>query len=251
MFRPRAGIRAGRTEATVARQPRFVLPGYPQHVIQRGNNHHVIFADDADRNFYRELLGDACARFGCRVHAWVFMTNHVHLLMTPDDQGGIGKAMQSLGRRYVQYFNTRYRRTGTLWEGRYRAALLDSDAYLLSCMRYIELNPVRAGMVSAPGAYRWSSYRCNALGEPDGLVKVHDLYRQLGSSADSRQQAYRTLFEDVLDEDALLSIREATNKAWVLGNDRFRFVIEDLIRRQSSPRARGGDRKSLEFKSGT
>ena len=141
----------------MARHPRFVLPGHPQHVIQRGNNRNVIFAEDADYCIYMEKLGEACERFGCRIHAYVLMTNHVHLLITPETEQGISKAMQSLGRQYVQYFNYRYQRTGTLWEGRYKASLLDTTQYLLTCYRYIELNPVRACMVEQPAEYRWSS----------------------------------------------------------------------------------------------
>lgn len=232
----------------MARQPRFVLPGYPQHVIQRGNNRHVIFADDADCRFYRDKLVEACERYSCRVHAYVLMTNHVHLLITPDIEAGISKVMQSLGRSYVQYFNYRYRRTGTLWEGRYKAALLDTNRYLLTCYRYIEMNPVRAGMVVEPDDYRWSSYRCNALGEADGLVAPHAVYLQLGASAGEPYRAYRALFEEGLEPVAIKAIREATNKDWVLGNDRFRLEIKDLLQRQAAPKSRGGDRKSLEFK---
>jgi putative transposase len=231
----------------VARQPRFLLPGHPQHVIQRGNNRHVIFADEADYRFYLDTLQEACGRFACRVHAYVLMTNHVHLLMTPDCAAGIGKVMQSLGRRYVQYFNYRYRRTGTLWEGRYKAALLDTEAYLLTCYRYIELNPVRAGMIIRPDAYRWSSHRFNALGEPNVLVTPHHRYLQLAESAEQRYRAYRALFRAALEEVAVNAIREATNKTWVLGDDRFRLEIEDLIMRQSAPKLRGGDRKSAKF----
>lgn len=137
----------------MARHPRFVLPGHPQHVIQRGNNRSVIFADDADYTFYLDRLREVCERFKCRIHAYVLMTNHVHLLITPETGIGIGKVMQSLGRQYVQYFNYRYRRTGTLWEGRYKASLLNTDQYLLACYQYVELNPVRAGMVEQPAKY--------------------------------------------------------------------------------------------------
>lgn len=231
----------------MARQPRFVLAGYPQHVIQRGNNRHVIFADEADYRFYLDTLKEACERFACHAHAYVLMTNHVHLLITPDSEAGIGKVMQSLGRRYVQYFNCRYRRTGTLWEGRYKAALLDTESYLLACYRYIELNPVRAGMVARPDVYRWSSHRCNAMGEPNVLVTPHSLYLQLAESAEQRYRAYRALFRGALEEVAVEAIREATNKAWVPGDDRFRLEIEDLLLRQSAPKPRGGDRKSAKF----
>lgn len=231
----------------MARLPRFVIPGQPQHVIQRGNNREVIFVSDDDYRFYLESLQDACLRHQCDVHAYVLMTNHVHLLITPHTENGIGKVMQSVGRRYVQYFNYTYERTGTLWEGRYKATLIDSEQYLLTCNRYIELNPVRAQMVGHPSEYPWSSYRCNALGKADALITPHLLYKRLGRSADERQQAYRQLFRTRITEMTLEDIREATNKAWVLGSDRFKTKIEKLTARQTSPKSRGGDRKSDEF----
>lgn len=178
----------------MVRQPRFILPGYPQHVIQRGNSRHVIFANAADYQFYLDTLVAACDRFDCRIHACVLMTNHVHLLVTPGRSAGIGRAMQSLGRRYVRYFNCRYRRTGTLREGRYRAALLETESYLVTCYRYIELNPVRAGMAVRPDDYRWSGCRCNALGEPDALLSPHELYLQLAETPARRCGAYRARF---------------------------------------------------------
>jgi putative transposase len=177
----------------MARLPRYGLPGQPQHVIQRGNNRAVLFATDTDYQFFRDCLTDAYTRHGCRVHAYVFMTNHVHLLMTPDHEDAIGKVMQSVGRRYVQYFNFTYQRTGTLWEGRYRATPIDTERYLLTCYRYIELNPIRAGIVDEPRNYRWSSHGCNAFGKADRLVTVHDQYAALGSTDSERQAAYRTL----------------------------------------------------------
>ena len=231
----------------MARQPRVILSGYPHHVIQRGNNRNVIFAGDGDYRFYLEKLGDACRRHGCRIHAYVLMTNHVHLLMTPETETGISHAMQSLGRSYVRYFNDLYRRTGTLWEGRFKATLVDTDEYLLSCYRYIEENPVRAGMVASPADYPWSSYRHNALGEEDALVSAHDGYLTLGADASDRQQVYRALFGTPLDEDTLSNIREMTNRGWVLGNDRFRERIEALAKRRTAPKPRGGDRKSAKF----
>ncbi len=217
--------------------PRSKLcPGQPQHVIQRGNNRDVIFVGDGDYRFYLEKLGDACQRHDCDLHAYVLMTNHVHLLITPHTEQGLGKVLQSVGRYYVQYFNYTYDRTGTLWEGRYKATLLDSEAYLLTCYRYIELNPVRAGMVDHPADYPWSSYRYNALGEPDDRVTPHSLYRRLGRSAADRHSAYRQLFKHRIAERTLEDIREATNKAWVLGNDRFRAKIERLADRQAAPK---------------
>lgn len=226
----------------MARQPRFVIPGQPQHVIQRGNNRNVIFVSHEDFRFYLDKLTEACERFGCDVHAYVLMTNHVHLLMTPHYEQSISKVMQSLGRYYVQYFNYMYERTGTLWEGRYKATLLDSEAYLLVCYRYIELNPVRAGIVDHPSGYPWSSYGINGLGKKDGLVKSHFIYNKLGVDIDERLSRYRDLFRGCISEKKVDEIREATNKAWVLGSEKFKEEIELLTSRQASPKKRGGNR---------
>ncbi|MFT5782433.1 MAG: putative transposase [Pseudomonas sp.] len=149
----------------MARLPRYVMPGQPQHIIQRGNNRQPIFAVEADYQFFRDALVAAAQKNGLLIHAYVWMTNHIHLLATPLQQNSISKVLQAVGRKYVQYFNYCYQRSGTLWEGRYRATVVDSEAYLLTLMRYIELNPVRAGMVGHPGDYVWSSYAGNALGE--------------------------------------------------------------------------------------
>jgi len=232
----------------MARLPRFVIPGQPQHIILRGNNRSEIFCADADYRFYLEKLQLACDKHSCDIHAYVLMTNHVHLLITPHAEQSLPKAMQMLGRYYVQYYNTCYQRTGTLWEGRYKATLIDTETYLLTCMRYIELNPVRAGMVSHPSAYPWSSYHHNALGQPNGLVTPYLEYRRLGKTDQERQVAYRQLFKHHIPEKSLTEIREATNKAWVLGNDRFKQRIQKKLERRVEPEARGGDRKSEQFK---
>jgi putative transposase len=231
----------------MARLPRYVLPGHPQHVIQRGNNRNVIFASEEDYSFYRECLKKACSEHKVLVHAYVFMTNHVHLLMTPQTEYGLAKVMQSVGRRYVQYFNYAYRRTGTLWEGRYKATLIDTENYLLTCYRYIELNPVRANMVSLAEEYRWSSYHFNARGEFDELLTPHALYEALGRTPATRVSVYRALFKNHIDETTMMEIRNATNKAWVLGNDHFRNEIESLLNRQTHPSPKGGDRRSEKF----
>jgi REP-associated tyrosine transposase len=232
----------------MARLPRFVIPGQPQHIIQRGNNRSVIFVADEDYQFYLDKLKSACDKYQCDIHAYVLMTNHVHLLMTPHRENGIGKVMQTLGRYYVQYFNYQYRRTGTLWEGRYKATLLDSEQYLLICSRYIELNPVRAGMVKSPEEYPWSSYRANALGEDNKLLVPHLTYQALGRDEAERYNNYRALFKHHINENALNEIREATNKSWVLGNDKFRAQIEILTNRQTTPKPKGGDRRSRNYR---
>ncbi len=176
------------------------------------------------------------------------MPNHGHLLITPQAEHGLSKTRQMLGRYYVQYYNYSYQRTGALWEGRYKATLIDSESYLLTCMRYIELNPVRADMVVHASAYPWSSYHCNALGKPDELVTQHIEYLRLGKAAEARQAAYRQLFKHHLPESSMAEIREATNKAWVLGNDRFKRRIQKQLGRRVAPSARGGDRKSEKFR---
>lgn len=231
----------------MARLPRFVIPGHPQHVIVRGNNREPIFYAEEDYQFYLEKLKQACDKHHCDVHAHVLMTNHVHLLVTPHKEDGLSKTIQMLGRYYVQYFNYIYERTGTLWEGRYKASLIDSDTYALICYRYIELNPVRAGMVDHPRAYPWSSYRHNALGEEDKLVVHHHLYQTLGKADAQRQKAYRSLFRARIPSRTLDEIRSATNKAWVLGSDYFKDRIESKLNRPTRPSQRGGDRKSKAY----
>ena len=228
----------------MARLPRFVLPGHPQHVMVRGNNRDPIFNTDEDYHFYLDKLQDAARMHQCDIHAYVLMTNHVHLLVTPHAEDGISKMIQRLGRYYVQYFNYTYRRSGTLWEGRYKASLIDSDAYALTCYRYIELNPLRAGMVGHPAEYPWSSYRGNALGEDDALLTPHPLFLALGDSAIERQAVYRTLFEAHFDERTLDEVRSSINKAWVLGSEHFREKIATQLNRRASPLPKGGDRKS-------
>lgn len=233
----------------MARLPRFELPGQPQHVIQRGNNRQSIFRAQGDYHYYLEKLGEAVDKRSCDIHAYVLMTNHVHLLVTPHHASSIGKVMQTLGRYYVQYFNHRYNRTGTLWEGRYKATLIDTEQYLLTCMRYIELNPVRAkNMVKHPSDYRWSSYRCNALGEANALITPHHEYYNLDSTGAKRQAAYRQLFRFQIPQETLFAIRESTNKAWVLGTERFKRRVANQVERPVASSGHGGDRKSETYR---
>lgn len=235
----------------MARLPRFVLPGFPQHVIQRGNNcQQILFAED-DYWFLWEKIATAAAKFQCQIHAYVLMPNHFHLLLTPLQEDGIGKLMQYVGRYYVQYFNGRYERTGTLWEGRYRATLIQPGDWLIPVSRYVEQNPVRAGLVDAPGSYGWSSYGANAQGADDQLVTPHAVYERLGRSRKARLGAYAKGFDTPLDEAILAEIRDATNKAWVLGDSGFCDGIEGQLNRRTSPRPRGGDRRSEAYRRAT
>jgi len=228
----------------MARQPRLCPPGMPQHVIQRGNNRISCFVDDQDRAVFANWLNLYSKRFAVAIHAWVFMTNHVHLLMTPAGTNGVSATMQALGRRYVRYFNRRHGRTGTLWEGRFRSCLVESETYLLRCYRYIELNPVRAGMVTTPSQYAWSSYACNALGNVSELCTPHPEYLQLHCEPEQRLAAYRELFGAPLDDRVLNEIREAVNKCLVLGSDDFKQRLERETGQRTRPAARGRPRKS-------
>lgn len=230
----------------MARLPRFFLPNQPLHVIQRGNNRAPTFAANEDFQFYLRCLQEAAEAHSLSIHAYVLMTNHVHLLVTPETDSSLSKTMQSLGRRYVQYFNHAYGRTGTLWEGRFKSTLIDSERYFLTCMRYIEMNPVRAGMVAHPDDYAWSSYPANAWGKDDALLMPHDLYLRLGADGAERQAAYRTLLLEQVDKAAEDAIRDATNKGWVLGDEQFSVRIEALTNRRAAPLARGRHKRGAE-----
>ena len=223
----------------MARLPRYLVPGQPQHVVQRGNNRQAVFGGEQDYRFYLKCLTEACRRHGLAVHAYVLMTNHVHLLATPGSEFSLSKTMQSVAGRYAQYFNTANGRSGGLWEGRYRATPIDSERYFLACSRYIELNPVRAGIVSTPDAFPWSSYACHAHGRVDPLVSGHAIYTELGASADERLAAYRGLFETELPQATVGEIREATQKGWALGGEQFRERVQRLSGRRARPARRG------------
>lgn len=212
----------------------------PLHIVQRGHNREPCFFAEEDYHSYRHWLGDALTDAGCQLHAYALMTNHVHLLVTPRKAEAVPGLIISLGRRYVQYINTTYRRTGTLWDSRYKSSLIQAETYLLSCMRYIELNPVRAAMVDDPAHYRWTSYRANALGQADTLLTPHPLYLGLGATDTARQAAYRSLFRHQLDAEAIGDIRMAINQSQPLGNERFYARIERMTgqRREAKPRGR-------------
>ncbi len=224
----------------MARQPRLDIAGVPQHIVQRGNDRQACFADDDDYLRYRQELGEAAIKHGCDLHAYVLMTNHVHLLITPHEAGAASRMMQAIGRRYVGSFNARYRRTGTLWEGRFKSVLVDSEHYVLTCYRYIELNPVRAAMVDSPAAYRWSSHGRNASGEDDPRITPHPAYTALGVTAPERERAYRALFAETVSASEMTDLRMHTQQQKAWGSERFRLQIEALTHRAAgiSPRGR-------------
>jgi putative transposase len=200
------------------RPRRVVLPSVPLHIIQRGNNRIPCFASQSDYLVYLDTLRECAFDCGCAVHAYVLMTNHVHMLLTPGDDTSVSTMMQRLGRRYVWYFNRRHFRTGTLWEGRFRSSLVQDERYLMICHRYIELNPVRACMVASPSDYPWSSHRANAFGQQNSLLTPHFLYTCLGNDSLTRQTAYQHLFNESLSDETMDQVRYASNGNRPLGS---------------------------------
>jgi putative transposase len=221
------------------RPPRLDLPGVPQHLVQRGNDRQPCFFADIDRVRYLQDLRELSFKLGIAVHAYVLMTNHVHLLLTSDHGGATSTLMQSLGRRYVRYINDTYGRTGTLWEGRYKSCPVQDETYLLRCYRYIELNPVRAGMVADPADHRWSSHPYNGLGRQDALVQPHPRYLDIASPQE-RAAIYRHFVLDAIDPDETTTIRIRLQRQHALGDDRFRHAIEGQLGRRAGPAARVG-----------
>lgn len=221
------------------RKPRFYLPGVPAHIVQRGNCRQAVFFKESDYSAYLGWLVEGAEKHGCALHAYVLMTNHVHLLVTPDGRDSISRLIQFVGRHYVTYVNHRYRKSGTLWEGRHKGCIISSDDYLLACMRYIELNPVRAGMVNQPIDYRWSSYHENASGGQGTLIKPHPLYEALGASADARGAAYRVLCQQDLGPERLRDLRETVQTGTPLGSNLFRAKIEQVLSRRVGQARRG------------
>lgn len=202
----------------MARLPRLTLPGYPHHIIQRGNNRQMIFADTQDFATMMALLAENAHKFAVAVHAYVLMDNHFHLLATPATAEALPLMMQAVGRSYVRYFNQRHARSGTLWEGRYRSTLIETERYLLACMVYIDLNPVRAGMVAQPGAWQWSSH-AHYLGQRiDKLVTPHALYWALGNTPFAREAAYAGLVQAGIGMGDQAALTDAALSGWALGD---------------------------------
>jgi putative transposase len=201
---------------------RQLLPGVAAHIIQRGNNRSACFRHDSDYLVYLANLGVLSQKYECAIHAYCLMTNHVHLLLTARAAGECTALMRDLGQRYVQYFNRRYERTGTLWEGRYRSSIVESSHYVLACYRYIELNPVRAGMVDHPVGYLWSSFAVNSGMRSDPLVAPHAEFEALATEASARHVMYRGMFDQRMDPVLVQKIRDATNSGYPLASETFR-----------------------------
>jgi putative transposase len=221
------------------RLPRISPTGISIHIIQRGNNRQSCFVSDEDHWAYINLLKEYSTKYGVDIHAWVMMTNHVHLLCTPKRDNSVSTMMQAIGRSYVQYFNREYHRSGTLWEGRFKSCLVQDTTYLLELYRYIEMNPVRAEMVNDPGEYRWSSYQINGLGKFSDLCKPHQEYLSLGKDLLECQGGYRELFVHQVEGELLKEIRNISNNGMAIGSDRFKKEIETLTGSRLKLKKRG------------
>ena len=226
----------------MARQPRLTVPGYPHHVIQRGNNRQPIVLDDADRLRLLALLAEHTARCKVALHAYVLMDNHFHLLATPETQDGLPQLMQAVGRSYVRYFNNRHGRSGTLWEGRYKSTVIETDSYFLPCMVYIDLNPVRAGIEAEPAQYPWSSHR-HCIGQGvDKLVTPHALLWSLGNTPFAREAAYRELVLAGISPQLQEALTRTALTGWALGSEAFLQSLQEGTRRRITPSIRGRPR---------
>ena len=232
----------------MARLPRLVIPDHPMHIMHRGNNKQHIFNTEDDMVRIKEDISYGLKKSGCCLHAYVIMSNHLHLLVTPESKEQLAIFMQAMANRYVRYFNSLHKRTGTIWEGRYKSCLVDSDSYLFSLYKYIEMNPVKASMVNNASEYPWSSYPYNALGEPDKLITEHNLYTALGKTSELRCHSYKGLFERLDIDQQRKQITKATLAGEVFGNDRFHKKISLLVNRATRLCSHGGDRKSESYK---
>ncbi|HPN02245.1 MAG TPA: transposase [Methylotenera sp.] len=230
------------------RLARFVVAGHPQNILIRGHNGMAVFNAEADYCYYLNKLAEAAKKHQCDIHAYVLMPNHIHLLATPHKADGLAKMMQILGRDYGRYFNATYQHTGSPWEGRYRASLVDGYNYALFCYCYIEQNPIRAGLAQNASDYPWSSYRSNALGKYNALITQHDLYLKLGKFESNRLEQYCILFEKPLELAYLAQLRDATNMAWAFGTKQFKLQISSQLNRRVERLPKGGDRKSEQYK---
>jgi putative transposase len=230
----------------MARHPRLVIPFQAHHIIQRGVDRQLIFRDEADYLAFLGWLRTAAKQYKVAIHAYVLMGNHVHLLLSPSDVEGLARMMQWVGRFYVPYFNHKYDRAGTLWQGRFKASVIDSESYFLACSRYIERNPVRAKIVGDPVDYRWSSYAHHIGLQSDPLITDHPLYWALGNTPFEREATYKDLVHQAATEEEVISLGQAVQKGWALGSERFKQGLAARTQRQVGPAKRGRKNKVAE-----
>lgn len=223
----------------MARLPRLVIPLQPHHIVQFGVDRQTIFREPDDYSIFLNWLREAAKQYKVAIHAYVLMPSHLHILATPTDSEGLARMMQWVGRHYVPYFNRKYSRSGTLWQGRFKATVIDAATYLLMCSRYIEVNPVRSGIVMNPGDYAWSSYAHHIGARHDPLITDHAQYWALGNTPFERDAAYKHLAEQALTSKQMEELKETANKGWVLGSESFKVGLETQLNRQVRPKKRG------------
>ncbi len=223
----------------MARLPRYTITNQCQHIIQQGSDWQQVFFEEQDYQYFHDCLDAASFNYELKVHAFVLMPDHVHILATPSAPDSVSRTVQSVGRNYVQYFNECYSGSGSIWEGRYRATVLDEKQYLLTCSRYIELNPVRGGLVKHARDYRWSSYAHNALGRVDEMITPHREYQRLGATDKERVNAYRALFKQKISTETEELITDSTLKGWALGGAKFTRKIEKISGRRATQLPKG------------
>jgi len=229
----------------MARLPRLVIPQQPHHIVQFGVDRQAIFRDSGDFLCFLGWLREAAKLYKVAIHSYVLMPDHLHLLATPSDAQGLARTMQWVGRHYVPYFNRKYGRAGTLWQGRFKATVIDAENYLMTCTRYIELNPVRAGIAANPGDYAWSSYAHHIGAKSDPLITDHPVFWALGNTPFEREAAYKYLTEQALTPEDLQELKETARKGWVLGSEPFKAHLETQLDRQVRPGKRGRPTKRL------
>lgn len=230
----------------MARLPRLVIPHLPHHIVQLGVDGQPIFRESDDYLAFLNWLGEAAKQYQVAIHAYALMPNHVHLLATPDDSDGLARMMQWIGRHYVPYFNRKYGRAGTLWQGRFKATVIDAASYFMACCRYLEQNPVRSGIVLDPGDYAWSSYAHHIGAKLNPMITDHPVYWALGNTPFQREAAYRNLTEQALSPTELSELKQCTHKGWVLGSESFKTNLEKRLNRQVRPGKRGRPAKPIE-----
>ena len=228
----------------MARLPRYSITNQPQHIILQGRDGQTIFQQEQDYQYFHDCLDAAAYNYNLKVHAYVLMPDHVHVLATPGNKDSVSRVVQSIGRNYVQYFNECYDGIGTLWEGRYRATVVDPRHYLLTCSRYIELNPVRNQLVDKPQDYPWSSYAHNALAQTDEMISAAGEYQKLGNTERECAREYKKMFRQKMSVEQAQEITDATLKGWVLGDSKFAKKIEKLSGRRAAQLPKGRPKKS-------
>ncbi|GAC1406381.1 MAG: transposase [Burkholderiaceae bacterium] len=227
----------------MARLSRLIIPNAPHHVMQRGAARQAVFHDADDFRTFLHYLKDAAKQFKLAIHAYVLMSDHIHLLVSPADLTGLARTMQWIGRHYVPYFNQKYGSIGTIWQGRYKAAVIDSERYFLVCSQYIELNPVRAGVTDQPADYPWSSYRHHVGIAPDPLISEHAVYWALGNTPFAREAAYRHLSDQEMSTEVMAAITDSTLKGWAIGTEEFKSSLEKQANMRVRPSKAGRPRK--------